>query len=72
MDLEISRGGGANFQKSFENFATFFSTKLIFWEFYELSQTTIKALIWPDFFCVAGKFKKKAFLGTFWKISTKK
>ena len=75
-DLGFSRGVGAGFQKEVENFDDLFfyfrSTQFDF-------LSSPKALFCPYFgksFCAAGKFLKKqsktAFLGTFWKILTKK
>ena len=72
-DLGFSRGGGADFQKIFQNFHDLFfrSTKLIF---RALPKHCFAPIL--DKFCApqANFWKnsqKKPFLGTFWKILTK-
>ena len=74
--LRKTRGGSRIFLRGgwfSKTMATFFLGRPNW--FSELSQTTIRTLIWPNFLRRSPIFEKrpkKAFLGTFWKISTKK
>ena len=71
-DLGISRGG--DFQKNFKNFVDLFFLNRPNW-FSEVLQITIKTPIWPSFprrMQIFEKRSKTAFLGTFWKMLTKK
>ena len=67
----VRRGGG--FSKKSWNFSWLLLGRPNW--FFELSQITLKTLFWPNFLRRGQLFQKtvqKAFLGTFWKISTKK
>ena len=66
-------GGGANFQKEIENFDDLFFLGRPNW-FFELSQSTVLPIFRQNFVRRSQILKKvkKAFLGTFWEILTKK
>ena len=57
-DLGLSRGGGgADFQKKIENYVNFFSLGRPSW-FFELSQSTVLSLFWPNFLRRRQNFEK--------------